>query len=67
MKLLMTKTIIPKHYSSIGANGLRLCDVPHSRMLKISTKVHSGILQNRCYGLAFNDNALDGLCKIHNN
>lgn len=53
--------------TALATNVLRLCDVPHSRMLKISTKVHSGILQNRCYGLAFNDNALDGLCKIHNN
>ena len=24
------------------------------------------IAQNTCYGLPFHDNALDGLCKIHN-
>lgn len=43
---------------NIAYNVLRLCDVQHSRMLKLRTKVHSGILQNRCYGLAFNDKTL---------
>ena len=38
MKLLMTKTIIPKHYSSIGANVFQIPEGGGLRSTKFNTK-----------------------------
>ena len=47
--LLMMKTIIQKHYLSIGANVSGLCVVALSKNLKLTTTLDRAITQNPCY------------------